>query len=101
MLFCFGVLAIQTLILPRFEFNENLEDTWNTDSKWGVKLTVYGHTFRRKQSFPSAMEAEVAVCRDALAMLKRQLPLLTIPDGPTDYPTATTSGWDWVEFLHG
>lgn len=41
------------------------------------------------------------MCRDALAMLKRQLPLLTIPDEPTDYPTAAASGWDWVELLHG
>lgn len=98
MLFCFGVLATQILILPRFQF---IGDKNTGNGKFGVKLTVYGYTFRRNQAFDSEMEAKVEVCREALTMLKHQLPRLIVPNAPFDYLTTAAAGWNWVELLRG
>ena len=95
------MLAVQTLILPRFQLIRSVNNSTNGNAKWGITLTIYGHTFHKEQTFDSAMEAKVIVCQDALEVLKRQIPQLCVPSEPSDCPTAMSTDWNWAEILHG
>ncbi|PYI04496.1 hypothetical protein BO78DRAFT_449686 [Aspergillus sclerotiicarbonarius CBS 121057] len=90
-LFCYGALATQALLLPRFQFNNS------KDSRWGVKLTMYGFTIARSNVYPSQKAAKADVCLAALKRLQAEYPEWILPDEEQDGPV--TSGWDWIELL--
>ncbi|RAL04354.1 uncharacterized protein BO80DRAFT_432050 [Aspergillus ibericus CBS 121593] len=90
-LFFYGALATQALLLPRFQF-------YNTkDSRWGVKLTMYGFTITKSNIYPSQRAAKADVCLAALKKLQAEYPEWILPDEEQDGPV--TSGWDWIELL--
>ncbi|PWY78151.1 hypothetical protein BO94DRAFT_472361, partial [Aspergillus sclerotioniger CBS 115572] len=90
-LFCYGALATQALLLPRFQFNNS------KDSRWGVKLTMYGFTIARSNVYSSQKAAKADVCRTALKRLQAEYPEWVLPDEEQGGPV--TSGWDWIELL--
>lgn len=92
-LFYFGVLATRALLLPRFQFNGSKKG-----DKWGVKLTMYGHTIVKGIQYKSHKLAKVTICREALEKLKAEYADFTFPGHPQD---KTPSSLDWVELLHG
>ena len=63
-LFYFGVLAIQSLLLPRFQYSQD-----PSDRKWGCTLTMYGHTIVKPHLFDSQGVAKAEACREALKTL--------------------------------
>lgn len=91
-LFYFGVLTIQTLLLPRFRFTRE-------GGRWGVELTLYGYTISKPASFDTQIGAKVQVCREALELLKSRYPNWMVPGEPTDRLTA--SHWPWEKLLDG
>ncbi|RAK77143.1 uncharacterized protein BO72DRAFT_527908 [Aspergillus fijiensis CBS 313.89] len=73
-LFCFGVLTTQALLLPRFQFN------FSKSRRWGVKLTMYGHTIIKSTVYDTQKEAKSDVCRAALNKLQLDFPDWILPD---------------------
>jgi hypothetical protein len=92
-LFYLGVLAVQTLLLPRFRFSGGI------GGAWGVELTLYGHTISKPESFGTQIGAKVQVCREALELLKGRYPNWIVPDEPND--CITPSHWPWEKLLDG
>ncbi|KAN0075095.1 hypothetical protein V8E54_007706 [Elaphomyces granulatus] len=90
-LFYLGVLAVQTLLLPRFRFSGGI------GGAWGVELTLYGHTISKPESFGTQIGAKVQVCREALELLKGRYPNWIVPDEPND--CITPSHWPWEKLL--
>lgn len=90
----FGVLAIQTLLLPRYQYScTRLTDLW------GVKLTIYGHTIVAPRTYTSQMEAKVWVCREALKRLSIEHQHWAVPSEPAAHWFDDT--WNWVALLRG
>ncbi|RAH71202.1 uncharacterized protein BO66DRAFT_437624 [Aspergillus aculeatinus CBS 121060] len=73
-LFCFGVLTTQALLLPRFQFN------FSKTRRWGVKLTMYGHTIIKSTVYDTQKEAKSDACRAALKKLQLDFPDWILPD---------------------
>ncbi|KAJ9358204.1 hypothetical protein DTO280E4_5313 [Paecilomyces variotii] len=90
-MFYFGVLTTQASLAPRFDFTR--EDS----GKWGVKLTLYGHTLVKEECGTQAA-AKLAVCRDAMETLRMQYPSWAVPDEP--HETETESLWGWTRLLN-
>ncbi|PYH88824.1 hypothetical protein BO71DRAFT_338024 [Aspergillus ellipticus CBS 707.79] len=89
-LFCYGVLATQALLLPRFYFSNS------KGSRWGLKLTMYGHTIIRSNVYPSQKAAKVDVCRAAMKKLQADYPEWILPE---EDDCLVTSGWNWTGLL--
>ncbi|RAL08662.1 uncharacterized protein BO97DRAFT_328251, partial [Aspergillus homomorphus CBS 101889] len=92
-LFCFGVLTTQALLLPRFQFSVS------KSCRWGVKLTMYGHTIVKSIIYNTQKEAKSDVCRAALRKLQPDFPDWKLPDIIDDVSLA--SDWNWVDLLQG
>ncbi|EAW10894.1 uncharacterized protein ACLA_065280 [Aspergillus clavatus NRRL 1] len=90
-LFYLGVLGVEALLLPRFQYTR-----CSKKGMWLCKLTIYGHTFDLGQAFHTKFEARCEVSRKAMARLQRQFPDWTVPEEPRD---GLCYGWDWVEIL--
>lgn len=95
-IFFFGVLATQALLLPRFEFTQG-----HVNQKWGGVLTMYGHTFVEPAIFKSQCDAKLELCQAALKKLVAQFPGWSVPGEPGDVSSQESNGWDWVKTLHG
>lgn len=96
MIFYFGVLATQALLLPRFEFIQG-----QVNQKWGGILTIYGHSFVEPAIFKTQYNAKAELCQAALKKLVAQFPGWSVPEEPGDAPSQKSNGWDWVTILHG
>lgn len=94
--FYYGVLAAQALLLPRFEFTQG-----QVNQKWGGTLTMYGHTLVEPAIFKSQHDAKVELCQAGLKKLVAQFPEWSVPEEPGDVPAQENSGRDWVKTLHG
>lgn len=94
--FYYGVLAAQALLLPRFEFTQG-----QVNQKWGGTLTMYGHTLVEPALFKTQNDAKVELCQAALKKLVAQFPEWSVPEEPGDIPAQKGRGWDWIETLHG
>lgn len=97
--FYFGVLAVQALLLPRFQLTRSHDS--HDNRKWGGMLTMYGHTIVEPHVFGSESEAKTALCRKALERLVSQFPGWNVPDEPKDFPPKKYITWNWVETLDG
>lgn len=94
MLFYFGVLALQKLLLPSFHTTKPEERGFS-----GVTLTTYGHTITRIRNNETPEQAKVEVCREALHKFRAEYPEWVVPCVLTDwYPGPD---WNWCELLHG
>ncbi|KAK2754714.1 hypothetical protein FQN54_006847 [Arachnomyces sp. PD_36] len=90
-IFCFGVLATQAHLAPRFEF------TYGGGGLWGIKLTYWGHTIVKKELAGSKRVAKADICRQALEALKPQYESWIMPDVPAKCPTS--NAWNWPHVL--
>lgn len=97
--FYFGVLAVQTLLLPRFQLTRSHDG--HDNRKWGGMLTMYGHTIVEHHVFGSESETKTALCREALERLVSHFPGWNVPDEPEDFPSKKYITWNWVETLDG
>ncbi|KAL4975903.1 hypothetical protein BDW66DRAFT_151438 [Aspergillus desertorum] len=91
-LYYFGVLATEALLLPRFQFTKGRKNRY-----WGVKMTIYGMTFIRSHVYESRRTAKVSICREALKKLRVEFPNWVVPEGPKE--SLAPSSLDWVETL--
>ncbi|BCR91752.1 uncharacterized protein ACHE_70595A [Aspergillus chevalieri] len=91
-IFYFGVLAIQSLLLPRFHYSKD-----HGGKKWACTLTMYGRTIVRSFLFETQMEARIEVCWEALKGLQSQFPGWLVPYEPEG--GSNSPGWNWVELL--
>ncbi|RHZ53367.1 uncharacterized protein CDV56_102988 [Aspergillus thermomutatus] len=91
-LYYFGVLAVQALLLPRFQCSSSRKR-----GLWKGKLTLYGQTFESDYSFHTTLKAKSAMARKALEKLKSPYSAWKVPPEPMDCPLAT--GWNWIEIL--
>lgn len=96
MVFYYGVLAAQALLLPRFEFTQS-----QVNQKWGGTLTMYGHTLVEPAIFKTQNDAKVELCQAALKKLVAQFSEWFVPEEPEDIPAQKDNVWDWVKTLHG
>ncbi|KAH1363471.1 hypothetical protein KXV95_006325 [Aspergillus fumigatus] len=64
-LYYFGVLAIQALLLPKFQCDSSQKRGF-----WKGKLTLYGLTFESDYSFHTPLQAKSAMARKALEKLR-------------------------------
>ncbi|RMJ22340.1 hypothetical protein PHISP_06787 [Aspergillus sp. HF37] len=92
-LFYFGVLATHVILLPRIQFSE----VPRRYARWGVKLTMYGHTIDASPQYDSQEAARVDACRTALEVLKAEYPEWTVPSDPLE--SRIPRDWDWVQLL--
>ncbi|RAH83993.1 hypothetical protein BO86DRAFT_446730 [Aspergillus japonicus CBS 114.51] len=90
-LFCFGVLTTQALLLPRFQFNIS------KSRRWGVKLTMYGCTIIKSAIYDTQKEAKSDICRAALKKLQPEFPDWNLPDDLDNIESSVD--WDWVDLL--
>lgn len=93
-IFYFGVLAIQSLLLPRFQYDHD-----ERERKWACTLTMYGYTIVKPHIFDSREEAKIEICREGLKTLASRFPKWTVPGEPEE--CLNTLGWNWVEILQG
>ncbi|KAL2824759.1 hypothetical protein BDW59DRAFT_147030 [Aspergillus cavernicola] len=91
-LYYFGVLATEALLLPRFYFTSGRKT-----NKWGGKMTMYGMTHTCMHVYTYRRSARVSLCREALKRLKVEFPNWVVPERPGD--SMTNPRWDWVELL--
>ncbi|EAW20964.1 uncharacterized protein NFIA_114970 [Aspergillus fischeri NRRL 181] len=91
-LYYFGVLAIQALLLPKFQC-----DSSRRRGFWKGKLTLYGLTFESDYSFHTPLQAKSAMARKALEKLLSPYSSWTVPPEPMDCPL--TTGWSWTDIL--
>ena len=64
-LYYFGVLAIQALLLPKFQCDSSQKRGF-----WKGKLTLYGLSFESDYSFHTPLQAKSAMARKALEKLR-------------------------------
>lgn len=93
-LYYFGVLAIQALLLPKFQCDSSKKRGF-----WKGKLTLYGLTFESDYSFHTPLQAKSAMARKALEKLQSPYSSWTVPPEPMDCPL--TTGWSWTDILKG
>jgi hypothetical protein len=93
-LYYFGVLAIQTVLLPQFHLTRGRKR-----DRWGVKMTMYGMTFVRSHVYASRKDAKVDVCKEALKKLKVEQPDWIVPERPGG--SLPPVDRDWVRILRG
>jgi hypothetical protein len=93
-LYYFGVLAIQALLLPKFQCDSSKKRGF-----WKGKLTLYGLTFESDYSFHTPLQAKSAMARKALEKLQGPYSSWTVPPEPMDSPL--TTGWSWTDILKG
>ncbi|KAL3445944.1 hypothetical protein BJX65DRAFT_136408 [Aspergillus insuetus] len=91
-LYYFGVLAIQTVLLPQFHLTRGRKR-----DRWGVKMTMYGMTFVRSHVYASRKDAKVDVCKEALKKLKVEHPDWIVPERPGG--SLPPVDRDWVKIL--
>lgn len=92
-LYYFGVLGIQGLLLPKFQCSSSKRGLWK------CRLTLYGLTFECDYTFHTPLEAKRAMARRALEKLQSIYSAWTVPPEPMDCPLAT--GWSWTDILKG
>ncbi|GFF48502.1 hypothetical protein IFM46972_08561 [Aspergillus udagawae] len=91
-LYYFGVLAIQALLLPKFQCDSSKKRGF-----WKGKLTLYGLTFESDYTFHTPLQAKSAMARKALEKLQSPYSSWKVPPEPMDCPLAT--GWGWTDIL--